>query len=246
MSFYNMLFGKNPDTNLTLALIGLKEWDIERFRDCGISDGQISVYTRTGGGNRDDYPNEVLTSNPYYKYDEDDAFDSTYATYYFNIPEEIAEDVGKLSDIESFGITGNLIKWINKTLHREPTESDKRREAYEKSREVFDRLIRNGDVTFPHNGHTCIILSDSGAEACFRMAEQKTMFYYAAPLKIRVTTNDYKYRWDKEKGGIGQHRLAIEPESKWPMDTDAVDRYMKLFAEKYPNGARYLEKQWRR
>ena len=86
MTMYNMLFGKNPDTKDILAVIGLKEGYIERFRDCWVEDDEICVLTRTGGGNREDFPNEILTSNPYYIYDEDDDFDSTYATYHFSIP----------------------------------------------------------------------------------------------------------------------------------------------------------------
>ena len=86
MTMYNMLFGKNPDTKDILAIIGLEEGYIERFRDCWIDIDEICVFTRTGGGNREDFPNVILTSNPYYLYDEDDDFDSTYATYHFRIP----------------------------------------------------------------------------------------------------------------------------------------------------------------
>lgn len=95
MSLYNMLFGKNSNTESILNSLGLKEYDVERFRDCRIdSDKQeIWIYTRTGGGNRDYYPNELLTSNQNYKYDEDDDFDSTYATYYFNYPEELLNEI---------------------------------------------------------------------------------------------------------------------------------------------------------
>jgi len=87
MSFYNMIFGKNPDTKDILALLGLSETDIERFRDCYINDDEICIYTRTGGGNREYYPNEVLTSHPNYIRDEDDDYDCTYATYYFSLPQ---------------------------------------------------------------------------------------------------------------------------------------------------------------
>lgn len=88
MSLYNMLFGMNPDTDKILSVLSLDKDEIERFRDCGVNEakGQIWIYTRTGGGNREDYPNEILTSHPNYLYDEDDDFDSTYATYYFSIP----------------------------------------------------------------------------------------------------------------------------------------------------------------
>lgn len=90
MSLYNLMFGKNTDTKEVLAIIGLEEWEIERFRDCWIDEeeNRICILTRTGGWNREDYPNVVLTTNQYYLYDEDDDFDNTYATYYFSIPEE--------------------------------------------------------------------------------------------------------------------------------------------------------------
>lgn len=101
MSFYNMLFGINPDYKKILSLLDLKEEDIERFRDCGLKDGRIYIYTRTGGDNRECFPNEILTSNPHYLYDENDDFDSTYATYYFSIPEDEnnMKEVG-LQDVE--------------------------------------------------------------------------------------------------------------------------------------------------
>lgn len=90
MSLYNMLFGKNPQTNDILNIIGLNEGVIERFRDCWVDEekDEICVLTRTGGGNREYYQNEELISSPYYKYDEDDDFDSTYALYHFIIPKE--------------------------------------------------------------------------------------------------------------------------------------------------------------
>lgn len=89
MNLYNMLFGKNPNTKEILAVLGLDELAIERFRDCYVdkAEGQIVIFTRTGGGNREYYPNERLVKHPNYLYDEDDEYDTTYAYYYFSIPE---------------------------------------------------------------------------------------------------------------------------------------------------------------
>lgn len=88
MSLYNMLFGKNPNTTTILAALNLREGMIERFRDVWLDEDEnhIVIYTRTGGGNREYYPNKVLTSHPLYIRDEDDDFDSTYAKYYFAMP----------------------------------------------------------------------------------------------------------------------------------------------------------------
>lgn len=90
MSLYNIMFGKNPSTKDILNMINLEEGYIERFRDCWVNEeeNEICILTRTGGWNREDYPNEILTSNKYYLYDEDDDFDNTYALYHFSIPEE--------------------------------------------------------------------------------------------------------------------------------------------------------------
>lgn len=79
-----------------------------RFRDAWVEvqDGKvvIALYTRNGGGNREHYTSEDveaginctctgciatyhLPSHPDYLYDEDMEFDSTYATFYFKIPD---------------------------------------------------------------------------------------------------------------------------------------------------------------
>lgn len=126
MSLYNMMFGANPNTHAYLKMLGLTPADVPRFRDCFLSktdDGDvlIAIHTRTGGGNRDyyeseegcryNYPeyfkgediptgpwNDDLRSVPGYLRDEDDEFDSTYATFYFKVPELYADAVKALAD----------------------------------------------------------------------------------------------------------------------------------------------------
>jgi len=133
MSFYSMLFGKNPNTDTILALVGLKEVDVERFRDCWIDfdNKTIGIYTRTGGGNREGYPQETLYNNPYFKTTYDDECDCTYATFEFRFPEELGEEIFALQDIYNKGIPAKLMQWLAKTLNREPTEDDTRREKYD-------------------------------------------------------------------------------------------------------------------
>lgn len=108
MSLYNMLFGTNDATPLLLAAIGVKLDEIPRFRNCYFEGDNIAIYTRTGGGNREYYDeenednpegpwNSNLTANPHYVRDEDDDFDSTYATFYFKFPDELAEDLKALA-----------------------------------------------------------------------------------------------------------------------------------------------------
>ena len=92
MSLYNALFGTNPLAPLLMRALDLAPEDCGRFRDCyfeGTPDEpRICVYTRNGGGNRDDHEGvtESLRAHALYAHDEDDSYDSTYAAYYFRVP----------------------------------------------------------------------------------------------------------------------------------------------------------------
>ena len=93
-----MLFGRNPLSSIILATLDLKEEDFSRFRDVFISEGKIAVYTRIGGGNRQEYQDTIdkIREHPNYVSDMDDDFDSTYATFYFSFPEKHKELLSKL------------------------------------------------------------------------------------------------------------------------------------------------------
>jgi len=70
-----------------------------RFRDCFVGENEICVYTRVGGGNREcGYGEEKLYEHPNYLRTEDDDYDSTYATYYFSVPDEWKNDFEKIID----------------------------------------------------------------------------------------------------------------------------------------------------
>lgn len=106
MNLYNMMFGYSPLAGITLSALNLTPNDIPRFRDAyfDAEENRLVVYTRTGGGNREYYGgrggydneeyegpfNEDLEAHPNYISDEDDDFDSTYAYFYFAIPEEFS------------------------------------------------------------------------------------------------------------------------------------------------------------
>ncbi len=84
---------------------------VTRFRDCWVEkndDGPlITVYTRQGGPNRECFcepgrarhipeqccaaSNEMLAAHPLYVRDADDSYDSTYATFWFRVPDEYRE-----------------------------------------------------------------------------------------------------------------------------------------------------------
>jgi len=104
MGMYNLIFGQNPISDAVLATLNLTRHDVGRFRDCFVTRGEIAVYTRNGGGNREDYQDvfDKLAQHPCYLRDQDDDFDCTYATIYFSFPEEFAEELKKLDTGEKF------------------------------------------------------------------------------------------------------------------------------------------------
>jgi hypothetical protein len=100
MSLYNALFGTNAIADVLLASLELARNDVGRFRDCYLQgenedDLRICVYTRNGGGNREDYQDifEELSRHPNYIRDYDDDFDCTYATIEFSLPEAFRDDI---------------------------------------------------------------------------------------------------------------------------------------------------------
>ena len=53
MSLYNMINGFNPACLLIMPMLGRKQEEWPRFRDCLVTDeNNIAIYTRVGGGNQ--------------------------------------------------------------------------------------------------------------------------------------------------------------------------------------------------
>lgn len=92
-----MLHGVNPNAPALLSALKLNPAEIDRLRDVSFGkDGEeivVHIFCRTGGGNREDYPNTKLVEHPLYIRDFDDDFDCTYAHYYFRLPEEVKTEV---------------------------------------------------------------------------------------------------------------------------------------------------------
>lgn len=92
-----MLHGVNPNAPALLSALKLNPAEIDRLRDVSFGkDGEeivVHIFCRTGGGNREHYPNTKLVEHPLYIRDEDDSFDSTYAHYYLRLPEEVKAEV---------------------------------------------------------------------------------------------------------------------------------------------------------
>lgn len=94
MSLYNQLFGYNKLAGVLLNILELDPQSIGRFRDCwwDAERSRIVIHTRTGGGNREAYmdDNARLATHPCYRGDCDSDYDSTYADFYFELPEKWA------------------------------------------------------------------------------------------------------------------------------------------------------------
>jgi len=122
MSFYDMIIGRNPWGLSILKTLDLDMDELGRYRDCFVTQGEIAVYTRCGGGNRAEYSEmfERMRQHPLYLRDKDDSFDSTYATIWFKLPPQWAHlldqhDIGEPFDpskrwkeaLERIGINEN-------------------------------------------------------------------------------------------------------------------------------------------
>jgi len=96
MSMYNMTRGTHPLAPELMAILHFTKDDIKtipRLRDIILFQDEIRILTRTGGNNREGYEtgNEFLKNRPGYLRDWDDPFDSTYAWWAFEWPEDERE-----------------------------------------------------------------------------------------------------------------------------------------------------------
>lgn len=234
MTFYSMLFGRNSQSDLLLAVIGFKEVDVERFRDAfAEQDGkEIRVYTRTGGGNRSDYPQVDLYRSPLFLRTEDDDFDSTYASFYFRVPEEFVADVAGLHDIIGHGLRKEFAAHLAITLNREPTDKDKAAAAHDAEAAELKRTSH-----FMANGHTFVPKDDWAMEAALKLAEANGGKLRSAwgimPLLITVKTNHQPYPKARENAEYIR-RVDVGYDFAWKIDEPYWEHCQKTFGDKYP------------
>jgi len=145
MSLYNALFGKNKDSDLLLKIIGIDQsggkYQSGRFRDIYLNaDGsKIILYTRNGGGNRDEYQPliDILATHPNYLKDYDDDFDCTYAYIEFSVPDEFKEEVKALTTGKEPEKIGDAFQRLVKDM-----ESNKETEEVARSKRVGKKIFR--------------------------------------------------------------------------------------------------------
>jgi len=229
-----MLFGMNSQSDLLLAVVGLKKNDVERFRNCFAREGgkTIEVYSRTGGGNRDDYPQEFMRHLPGHRTSVDDDFDCTYCTDTFDVPAEFVQDVANLSDIITHGLRPEFAQHLAKVLNREPTEGDKATAAYEAESAALRRTEH-----FMANGHTYVPRNDAALETALELAEANGGKLRSAwgilPLAITIRQDFQPYPNAKDPE-YAKNRVRIEVGYDWKIDAGYWAHMQERFAKKYP------------
>lgn len=114
MSMYNMMRGYNPACVVIMPMLGRKQEEWPRFRDCFVTDEKnIAIYTRVGGSNRNcGYGEEELYKDENFLTTYDDEEDSTYATYEFKVPEKWKADFDKIIGGKSNEVSKEYIDYL--------------------------------------------------------------------------------------------------------------------------------------
>lgn len=110
---YNIINGYNIACVLILPMLGRKQEEYPRFRDCFVEDGMIAIYTRVGGDNRGcGFGEEELYKDPNFIKTYDDISDDTYATYLFNVPEKWKPDFNKIMEGNSKEVSDDYYNYV--------------------------------------------------------------------------------------------------------------------------------------
>ena len=108
MSLYNIINGFSPACLLVMPMLGRKQNEWPRFRDCHVNKNgevrEIHIFTRVGSANQNSgYGEEKLYEDPNFLRFEDCEEDMTYGTYIFKCPNEWEADFDRI-------YTGDLSK----------------------------------------------------------------------------------------------------------------------------------------
>lgn len=127
---YNMLFGENENADELLYFLGLNRHMFERYRDCYLNhDGtKITVVTRCGGNNRQDFDNvfDMMRQHNLYLTDYDDPVDETYCYFQFKVPYEWEERASKLATGEEPLTVGQKFNKEIKEINIPGSDAEKR------------------------------------------------------------------------------------------------------------------------
>ena len=125
MSLYNAIMGYNPACVIIMPMLGRRDSEYPRFRDCFVSDDKerILIYTRVGGNNRGcGYGEEELYKDPNFVTTYDDDYDNTYATYEFKVPSEWKADFDAIMDNRFDDVSDEYVECV-KSFYPKLTDS---------------------------------------------------------------------------------------------------------------------------
>lgn len=114
---YNLMNGYNIGCLYLLPMLGRKQEDYPRFRDCFLGNGgeTIVVLTRVGGGNRNQgYGEEVLLEDENFVKTWDDDFDKTYGYYEFKVPDKWKDDFKHLVANDRHKVSDAYVECVEK------------------------------------------------------------------------------------------------------------------------------------
>ena len=136
MSLYNLLFGFNPACVTILPMLGRKQEEYPRFRDCFVTDdNNIAIYTRVGGNNRDcGFGEEELYKDENFIRTYDDDFDNTFATYEFKVPNKWKNDFDKIMNNEFNKVSDEYVEYAESFY---PMLAEK---------DIIRKIFRNNDI----------------------------------------------------------------------------------------------------
>lgn len=109
-----MIMGFNPACVFIMPMLGRKQEEYPRFRDCFVTEeNNIAIYTRVGGGNRGcGFGEEELYKDENFLTTYDDDFDSTYATYEFKVPEKWKRDFDLIMSGKLYKVSKEYIRYV--------------------------------------------------------------------------------------------------------------------------------------
>ena len=136
MSLYNLLFGYNPACVTILPMLGRKQEEYPRFRDCWITEeNNIAIYTRVGGNNRNcGFGEEELYKDENFIRTYDNDFDNTFATYEFKVPDKWKNDFDKIMNSEFNKVSDEYVEYVESFY---PMLAEK---------DIIRKIFRNNDI----------------------------------------------------------------------------------------------------
>jgi hypothetical protein len=121
-----------------------KQYMTGRFRDIYLNeDGTlITLYTRNGGGNRNEYFYifDILKTHPNYLNDYDDDFDGTYAYVEFSIPEQAKDLIKTLVTGEKPLTVSEKFEQTMKEMQGMSKEDFEKDPRFKPIKEMFEKI----------------------------------------------------------------------------------------------------------